>query len=179
MLKFYDNSNLILCVKPTLKISCDHYLKISLCILGILFSFSGTSFSQNINSGLVGFWEFENNYSNSTVNTNDAIAHGNPQFILEPSNLGAHVLEFDGAGDFLTIPHINSYTLGAGAFTIAMKIKYSQEQPYLSTNGYSSLFDKSDTTNCSGSANGIKMLLDYEPTGSEGGVQEEQLSTIQ
>jgi hypothetical protein len=65
--------------------------------------------AANAQANLVGHWQFEGNFNDSSGNGNDATAHGDAAIVNDPER--GQVAILDGNGDYIEIPHSNSLNI--------------------------------------------------------------------
>ena len=71
----------------------------------------------NAQANLVGNWQFEGNFNDSSGNGNDATAHGDTAIVNDPER--GQVAILDGNGDYIEIPHSNSLNITGEQISLA------------------------------------------------------------
>lgn len=80
-------------------------------IRGNVYMGNDTTFSswKSVDDSLLGWWQFNNNYNDSSQNYNDGIPEGNPV-------VSNNILELDGTGDYV---NISSRVVDVNSFTVS------------------------------------------------------------
>jgi len=76
----------------------------------------------NAQANLVGHWQFEDNFNDSSGNGNDATAHGDAAIVNDPER--GQVAILDGNGDYIEIPHSNSLNITGEQISLAAWIYF-------------------------------------------------------
>ena len=71
----------------------------------------------NAQANLVGHWQFDGNFNDSSGNSNDAMAHGDAAVVNDPERGQGAIL--DGSGDYIEIPHSNSLNITGEQISLA------------------------------------------------------------
>lgn len=79
----------------------------------------------DINNNLVGHWMFENNVYDSSDHGNDGSLFGDPEYVT--GIVGNTAMQFDGDGDYITIPESPDFSMTS--FTLAAWVKIPNSIP--------------------------------------------------
>jgi len=76
----------------------------------------------NAQANLVGHWQFDGNFNDSSGNGNDATAHGDAAIVNDPER--GQVAVLDGNGDYIEIAHSNSLNITGEQISLAVWVYF-------------------------------------------------------
>ncbi len=79
--------------------------------------------AANAQANLVGHWQFEGNFNDSSGNGNDAMAQGDAAIVNDPER--GQVAILDGNGDYIEITHSNSLNITGDRITLASWVYFA------------------------------------------------------
>jgi len=82
----------------------------------IVWLLSVSCVQADITSGLVGYWAFNGDFTDSSGNANHGQPIGNTAVVTDPER--GSVAQFDGAGDYIEIPHSESLNITGDRITL-------------------------------------------------------------
>jgi len=96
--------------------------------------------------GLIGYYPFNGNGNDESVNSNDGDVQG-PSLVVDRNGCPNSAYSFDGVDDYIVIPHSDNYNFGVGDdYSISFWIKVPATQNDLSSTA-SSIITKEGTAN--------------------------------
>lgn len=98
--------------------------------------FAAFSLKAQIGDGLVGYWRFDNDLTDSTLTANNGIGFGGITFTIGVNGASNGALNFDGIDDYVDISDNVNYHFGLGDFTLTFWFSSS------STNGVNQIISK-------------------------------------
>jgi len=83
----------------------------SILSLVVVLAFAGSVFGQVPTDGLIAYYPFNGNANDESGNGNDGIVYGNPELTTDRFGNPDSAYSFDGAGDYIRIPLLDSFPI--------------------------------------------------------------------